>query len=190
MHSDLEGRSLDKVKYFLIFLITSVVLVAGCDEVPKEDTKNEITGDAVQDTADESDKDDAVLGNNTGDNKQPNRFVPVESESSSRKNRLPECVSDADCKDDDGCTVDKCLFASHPNAFCSTEVITRPKHNDGCCPKGANLDTDIDCKPVCGNKRCEMGELESTCEIDCKYAGSAGSGGSSGGSGPTGGQEY
>jgi hypothetical protein len=97
-----------------------------------------------------------------------------------------ECVTDADCVNDDPCRSDVCEFAGHPNAFCSTDVITKPKNGDGCCPRGEELDTDTDCSPVCGNGKCEVDENAENCKSDCEHAGSSGGAAPSGGySGPT-----
>ncbi|MBW2964625.1 hypothetical protein KY363_04140 [Candidatus Woesearchaeota archaeon] len=84
--------------------------------------------------------------------------------------KTPECVTDADCEDDDPCTPTVCNYAGHVNAFCSGP-ITELKNNDGCCPQGAWVDKDTDCKPICGNQKCEYGETVAMCEIDCKDAG-------------------
>jgi len=81
--------------------------------------------------------------------------------------KVPECGSDNDCKDKDGCTIDTCEFSQHPNAFCSHKVIKEFRNNDGCCPRGADSDTDTDCVPVCGNNVCEMGENNEKCTRDC-----------------------
>jgi hypothetical protein len=85
--------------------------------------------------------------------------------------KVPECMTDADCVNDDPCLPDVCEFAGHPNAFCSTTAITEWKNNDGCCPVGANVDKDVDCAPVCGNHRCEYGERTVDCPEDCRNAG-------------------
>ena len=100
--------------------------------------------------------------------------------------KTPECTTDADCVDGDGCTPDKCEFAGHPNAFCSTDIITLPRNNDGCCPVGADLDSDTDCAPVCGNHKCEVGETTQGCEEDCKKAGGGDTTQASPTGGPTG----
>ncbi len=87
-----------------------------------------------------------------------------------RKCVEPECREDSDCADDDPCTPDKCYFAGHRNAYCAgptTETIP----NDGCCPPGEWVDTDIDCPPVCGNRKCELGEGYATCKEDCPNTG-------------------
>lgn len=95
-----------------------------------------------------------------------------------------ECMSDADCVNDDPCRPDVCMFAGHPNAFCSTEIIKKPRNGDGCCPTGAEIDTDTDCSPVCGNHKCEVDENAANCAPDCEHAGSSGGSAPSGG-GPT-----
>lgn len=85
--------------------------------------------------------------------------------------KVPECITHADCANDDPCLPDVCEFAGHPNAFCSINVITGWKNNDGCCPVGATIDKDIDCAPVCGNHHCEFGEHTADCPEDCKNEG-------------------
>ncbi|MBW2971954.1 hypothetical protein KY359_02860 [Candidatus Woesearchaeota archaeon] len=81
-----------------------------------------------------------------------------------------ECTTDEDCKDDNPCTPEVCHFAGHPNAYCA-EPITEKIPHDGCCPPGAWVDTDIDCPPVCGNHKCELGEGYASCEEDCPNVG-------------------
>ena len=57
------------------------------------------------------------------------------------------------------------------NAECSHVEVTNASSNDGCCPKGANANTDNDCKPVCGNnvhegdEQCDGGM---GCTADCQ----------------------
>lgn len=97
--------------------------------------------------------------------------------------KVPECMTDEDCVDDDGCTPDVCEFKGHPNAFCSTDIITERTHYDGCCPKGAYYDVDMDCEPVCGDGRCEYGENEASCLEDCEFYGESGGGDASTGGG-------
>jgi hypothetical protein len=64
--------------------------------------------------------------------------------------------------------------AAQCNAVCMAETITTAKDGDGCCPAGANANTDSDCTPVCGNGVVERGEtcdtkLQNTfqCSPDC-----------------------
>jgi hypothetical protein len=62
------------------------------------------------------------------------------------------------------------------NAACTTVTTTRTVAGDGCCPAGANQNTDPDCTPVCGNGAVEAGESCDTgipagqmgaCPTDC-----------------------
>jgi len=55
-------------------------------------------------------------------------------------------------EDDDPCTT-WTITGSEDNcsAVCSMAEITSITEGDGCCPKGANANTDLDCKPKCGN---------------------------------------
>jgi hypothetical protein len=61
------------------------------------------------------------------------------------------------CDDGDPCTVD-----AREGAGCQTHcvhsTITALIAGDGCCPVGANHDTDSDCRPSCGNDVVEPGE--------------------------------
>jgi hypothetical protein len=75
------------------------------------------------------------------------------------------CPSVADCDDNDSCTVD--MFtgsASACSAQCAHMPITRAGSSDGCCPKGADATSDVDCEPKCGNGVVEPGE---TCDGSC-----------------------
>ncbi|HII71842.1 TPA: hypothetical protein HA265_03750 [Candidatus Woesearchaeota archaeon] len=98
--------------------------------------------------------------------------------------KKPACMKDEDCADGDPCTVDKCYFAGNPNAYCSDEVITKRDNDDGCCPKGARAELDMDCESVCGDGWCEFPEDESSCLKDCEFYGEHGSPASSGGASP------
>jgi cysteine-rich repeat protein len=62
------------------------------------------------------------------------------------------------CNDGNACTNDTLLSAGTCNATCSYTAITTAIDGDGCCPAGANANTDSDCQPVCGNDVVEMGE--------------------------------
>lgn len=89
------------------------------------------------------------------------------------------CMSDEDCDDGDDCTLEKCYFAGHPNAYCEDKIITtlNGRDGDGCCPEGATALTDWDCDPICGNGACEVGENERLCLEDCEHTGESGSSG-------------
>ena len=80
----------------------------------------------------------------------------------------PACDTDSDCADAEACTIDKCYFPAHPNAYCGHEDMDRCRNNDDCCPGGdCHADNDNDCEPDCGNDVCETGEDEDDCPKDC-----------------------
>src|SRR5262249_36186886 len=57
------------------------------------------------------------------------------------------------------------------NVECMHTPITMPHDNDGCCPSGANNNTDKDCAAACGNGIREASEeCDGTpdCTADCK----------------------
>ncbi len=60
--------------------------------------------------------------------------------------------------DNDACTTDA-LAGSECAATCEFSPITAPIDGDGCCPDGANANTDDDCTAMCGNGILEAGEL-------------------------------
>ncbi|MSP17509.1 MAG: DUF4215 domain-containing protein [Myxococcales bacterium] len=62
------------------------------------------------------------------------------------------------CNDAGSCTVDTLVSAMTCSAVCSFVPITAPASGDLCCPPGANMTTDADCLPVCGNGAVESGE--------------------------------
>jgi len=69
------------------------------------------------------------------------------------------------CDDGDVCTRD---FLTGSAATCSTRCsyipIVAPLSGDGCCPDGANANSDLDCMAICGNAVVERGEL---CDSNC-----------------------
>lgn len=77
----------------------------------------------------------------------------------------------ADCDDDDPCTMDVLSgSANNCNVECAHVAITALAAGDGCCPGGANMLTDADCAPVCGNGVRERGEDcdgPTGCNQDC-----------------------
>jgi hypothetical protein len=92
------------------------------------------------------------------------------------------CADDGDA---DPCTKDEPM-GTQCNVMCVSTRITEAKNGDGCCPRGADMRTDTDCKPVCGNgvvesqEDCDEGMPSDTCQ-QCKrlmppQAGSSGSG--------------
>lgn len=78
------------------------------------------------------------------------------------------CVSKDECRST-GCTV--ATYSGSPDtcdAKCETKQIAATKDGDGCCPKGADLATDNDCKPICGNGTLDVGEsCDGNCAASC-----------------------
>lgn len=62
------------------------------------------------------------------------------------------------CDDGDACTTDA-IAGSECSATCEFSAITAAIDGDGCCPDGANANTDDDCSAMCGNGILETGEL-------------------------------
>jgi cysteine-rich repeat protein len=62
------------------------------------------------------------------------------------------------CTDGMACTRDVLVNGGTCTAACTFPAITMPINNDGCCPTGANNNTDSDCMPVCRNGVVEQGE--------------------------------
>lgn len=62
------------------------------------------------------------------------------------------------CDDGDSCTSDV-LAGSECSAACESSAITAAVDGDGCCPDGANANTDNDCSAMCGNGILEAGEV-------------------------------
>ncbi|MBL7100562.1 MAG: hypothetical protein ISS23_01265 [Nanoarchaeota archaeon] len=54
-----------------------------------------------------------------------------------------DCVIDADCEDNDPCTIDKC--SADPPRTCSNTLITKCVNNDTCCPNICGFENDTDC---------------------------------------------
>jgi cysteine-rich repeat protein len=65
-----------------------------------------------------------------------------------------------DCNDDMACTTDQ-LTGEGCQRACAHGDITATQPGDGCCPAGANVNTDSDCPAGCGNGAVEAGE---TCD--------------------------
>lgn len=57
-----------------------------------------------------------------------------------------ECVINADCDDNNPCTVDAC--SDTPPRICSNTLITQCVNNDTCCPDFCDSKTDNDCEEV------------------------------------------
>lgn len=67
-------------------------------------------------------------------------------------------VCPTSCDDGDACTSDV-LAGSECTATCEYSTISAAIDGDGCCPAGANANTDNDCSAMCGNGILEAGEL-------------------------------
>ncbi len=65
------------------------------------------------------------------------------------------------CDDSTACTTDVLMSDGTCQAACTHTTITTPTNGDGCCPAGANHNTDTDCSVSCGNGIVETGE---TCD--------------------------
>jgi cysteine-rich repeat protein len=65
-----------------------------------------------------------------------------------------------DCNDGNACTTDQ-LTGEDCLRACSHGAITATDPGDGCCPSGADINTDSDCPAGCGNGVVEPGE---TCD--------------------------
>lgn len=52
------------------------------------------------------------------------------------------CRSHADCYDGNACTVEQCVNPFECNAECVVSEITSAIDGDGCCPAGADADSD------------------------------------------------
>jgi hypothetical protein len=74
------------------------------------------------------------------------------------------CPAKADCATGDPCSTDELISAGTCSAVCVHAQIatTSGSMPDGCCPAGANKNTDTDCSVVCGDGVVEMGEA---CEV-------------------------
>ncbi len=64
----------------------------------------------------------------------------------------------AACDDGDTCTAEV-LSGSECTAACVASAITDAVDRDGCCPIGADANSDDDCAAACGNGVLETGEL-------------------------------
>lgn len=85
-----------------------------------------------------------------------------------------DLICPTECEDDgDPCTAQLLTgSASNCNAVCTWPTITTAVAGDGCCPTGANANTDDDCKSVCGNgikepdEACD-GSINEGCSPQC-----------------------
>jgi cysteine-rich repeat protein len=79
------------------------------------------------------------------------------------------------CPDIDACTPQRVSgSALSCDALCVPAPITRARAGDGCCPSGANANTDADCASACGNGIVESGEAcepssEAGCPTSCRH---------------------
>jgi hypothetical protein len=82
------------------------------------------------------------------------------------------CPTAADCDDEDACTTDALSGSgANCNASCTHAPITTPQNGDGCCPAGADANSDGDCQPRCGNGVREGDEAcdgTAACDESCK----------------------
>jgi cysteine-rich repeat protein len=80
------------------------------------------------------------------------------------------------CDDGIACTADTLVGSpANCNAACVyTPISAADDGSDGCCPAGANNNTDANCPVVCGNGATEMGELcDAACPTSCTPSGDA-----------------
>jgi len=72
----------------------------------------------------------------------------------------------ADCASHDPCSVDELISAGTCSAICVHAQVVAPSKAapDGCCPPGANAETDSDCPVVCGDGVWEH-DLAENCEV-------------------------
>lgn len=76
------------------------------------------------------------------------------------------------CDDEQACTTDlRTGNAAQCNVACSHTPIVASVMGDGCCPPGANANTDSDCTPVCGNAILEPTEVCDDGTNDGAYGG-------------------
>lgn len=103
---------------------------------------------------------DGIVQQSSGETCEPGSAAPCKSDA-------------AECDDGDACTIDRLTGSeTNCNSACTFERIQRPDPGDGCCPSGANANTDPDCSPKCGNAVIEQGEDcdgGQECDPYCKY---------------------
>jgi hypothetical protein len=102
---------------------------------------------------------DGVVQASSGETCEPGSTQPCKS-------------SDTECSDGNACTSDTLIgSAQNCNAACVSTPITAAQSGDGCCPAGANTNTDHDCAAKCGNGIREAGEACDGgvgCGADCQ----------------------
>lgn len=80
------------------------------------------------------------------------------------------CATNADCNDNNFCTIDSCQNPGTSQASCSYSSIVTCISNDNCCPAACSSTNDNDCQVLCGNGACETGENQTNCCSDCGCA--------------------
>jgi cysteine-rich repeat protein len=81
----------------------------------------------------------------------------IEENESCEPEGAPSCP--ASCDDGDVCTTDLTSGAADSCSLrCTHLKVTEPRSEDGCCPAGANANTDSDCTAACGNGKLEGDE--------------------------------
>ena len=101
---------------------------------------------------------DGVIQRDAGETCEPSSSEPCKQ-------------NDSECADSDACTADTLTgSADNCNSACLHAAITQPRAGDGCCPPGADANTDSDCQPKCGNGVREAGEAcdgSVGCDMSC-----------------------
>jgi len=78
----------------------------------------------------------------------------LEENETCERDASPRCPES--CDDGDVCTNDvQTGSAATCNVRCTHLRITQPRSEDGCCPTGANANSDSDCVAACGNGKLE-----------------------------------
>lgn len=73
----------------------------------------------------------------------------------------------ANCDDQDVCTADQSSGSAGACTLVCSHVALSAGPADGCCPPGANANSDADCAPVCGNNIQEGSEKCDPCPSTC-----------------------
>jgi hypothetical protein len=97
---------------------------------------------------------------------------PELGETCENANADERCPTVMNCADEDACTRDAISgSAENCNAACTHVPITTLQNEDGCCPPGADANTDTDCTPRCGNgvrEGTEACDGSTGCDAACK----------------------